>query len=611
MEDKLARKTNLSIIAQSLSLISKSGKRKYSLVVAAQMLLGFLDLAGVTLMGLFGTLAISGIQSRTPSGKTAQVLSMLGLGNQSFQNQAAILALLIASLFITKTLISIFLTRKVLHFLSAKGAEISSDLLTKQFRQTSKDLQGMSTQELIYALTNGVTGIMVGILGSLATILTDLTLLIMILCGLAIVDPIMTLASIVVFGLIGIILNLSTRKRAIYLGTRNSRLIVESNEKISEFSRAYKEIYIRNRRDHYSEKISKLRFQLASTTADIAFLPFISKYVIESSVILCAFALGTYQFATSDSVKAISVLSVFLAAITRVTPALLRLQQSSITIKASAGVSGPTLELAHKLSLVEKANEKGISVGGTKIGFSPSLDIKDLSFSYSDSKNVLNGLSLKVLPGEFCAIVGPSGAGKSTLIDLIIGVQEPEDGEILVSGLAPKLAVATWPGMIGFVPQEVEIIQGSVLENICLGFDREDCDLEAAMEALAMANLDEFVNTLPFGIHEVLGDGRARISGGQKQRLGIARALYTKPRIIILDEATSALDSESEAKIAKVIKSLHGEVTVLVVAHRLSTVRSADQVIYLENGEIKGTGSFEDLKVAIPAFDVQAKLMGL
>lgn len=603
--------SSIEVVRQSLNLISKSGRRKYSLVAISQMLLGFLDLAGVTLMGLFGTLAISGIESKSPNGRTAQFLDFAGLSNLKFQDQAAVLALLTASVFVLKTLISVYLTRKILHFLSAKGAEISSNLLAKQFNQQSKDMQGISTQELIYSLTSGVTGVMVGILGSLASILTDVTLLILILGGLFIVDPVMAASSVVIFGIIGILLNVLTRKKAVELGKRNSSLIVESSEKISEYVNAYKEIYIRNRRNYYSDKISKLRFELASTTAEIAFLPFISKYVIESAVILCAFAFGAFQFATQDSVKAISVLSVFLAAITRITPALLRLQQSVVTIKTSAGVSGPTLELAHKLSGVKKPEDSVAKDWAMEVAFEGRIEIEDVRFSYASSREVLKGASLTVLPGEFCALVGPSGAGKSTLIDLIIGVQEPKQGRVLISGVNPQSAVRNWPGSIGFVPQEVQIIQGSILENICIGFNEDEFDLIAAENALRMANLEDFVNSLPSGIHEKLGDGRAKISGGQKQRLGIARALYTNPKLIIFDEATSALDSESEARIANVIKSLHGKVTVLVVAHRLSTVRSADNVVYMEKGEILGQGSFEDLKSTISAFDVQAKLMGL
>lgn len=604
-------KHNFHVIKQSLGLISKKGRRKYFFVVIAQMLLGLLDLVGVSLMGLFGTLAISGIESKAPSGRTAQFLSVLGMGNIKFQNQAAILALLITTVFVAKTLISIYLTRKILHFLSSKGAEISSNLLAKQFNQQSKEIHVISTQELIYSLTAGVTGVMVGILGSFASILTDTTLLVLVLGGLFIVDPAMAASSILLFGILGIILNFTTRKKALNLGKKNSSLIVQSNEKISEYVKAYKEIYIRNRRFHYSQKISKIRYQLASTTAEIAFLPFISKYVIESSVILCAFGLGAFQFATQDSIKAISVLSVFLAAITRITPALLRLQQSAVTIKASSGVSGPTLELAEKLSKVNALEDRKYTVTENSEKFLGSVLVRDVSFAYSDDSEVIKGISLSVAPGEFCALVGPSGAGKSTLIDLIIGVQTPTTGTILVSGKDPQSAIELWPGSVGFVPQDVEIIQGSVLENICLGYDPNEFDIQAAENALRMANLSEYVSSLPNGIHETLGDGRVRMSGGQKQRLGIARALYTTPKLIIFDEATSALDSESEEKIAQVIKSLHGEVTVLVVAHRLSTVRTADNVVYIDGGKISGQGSFDQLKKSLPAFDVQAKLMGL
>ena len=612
MTTHLSNNATIESIREALNLLSKKSRKKYALVVLSQMLLGLLDLIGVTLMGLFGTLAITGIQSKSPEGKAAQFVEFIGLSEFRFQTQIVILSIAIAFIFILKTLFSIVLTRRILHFLSAKGAEISSTLLSKQFNQSSKGMSGISSQELIYALTAGVTGVMVGILGSLASICTDLALLALIMFGLIIVDPVIALTSLISFSLIGILLNKLTRVKAVNLGKRNSELTVAINERIIEFSRVYKEIYLRNKRNFYSESISRKRAELASTTADIAFLPFISKYVIESAIILSAFAIGAFLFMTQDSTKAISILSVFLAAVTRVTPALLRLQQSGIVIRTSLGVCAPTLQLARNLRDVKPSEEHQIYMNHRDENFRGYISLNNVSFHYENSsQQIIRNLSLDLEQGKFHALVGPSGAGKSTLVDLIIGIQHPDSGTILISGLTPQEVVLVWPGAIGLVPQEVELIQGSVLQNICLGYEENEFDINAAKRAIELAGLSEFLTSLPKGLDQQLGDGKTRISGGQRQRLGIARALYTKPKLIILDEATSALDSEAEAKIADVIQNLNGEVTFLVIAHRLSTIKSASQIIYLSEGSVLGIGGFEALKREVPAFALQAQLMGL
>jgi ABC-type multidrug transport system fused ATPase/permease subunit len=215
-----------------------------------------------------------------------------------------------------------------------------------------------------------------------------------------------------------------------------------------------------------------------------------------------------------------------------------------------------------------------------------------------------------VNPGEVIAFVGPSGAGKTTLADLILGVFSPTSGSISVSKVEPLLAISTWPGAIGYVPQDTVIGIGSIAQNVALGYPVEGHE-ELIAEALKKAQLENFVNELEDGINTKVGEGGNRLSGGQRQRLGIARALFTKPRIIILDEATSSLDAQTEYDLSEAINALKGEVTTFIVAHRLSTVRNADKVVYLENGIVLAVGTFDEVKKAVPNFRIQANLMGI
>jgi ABC-type multidrug transport system fused ATPase/permease subunit len=213
--------------------------------------------------------------------------------------------------------------------------------------------------------------------------------------------------------------------------------------------------------------------------------------------------------------------------------------------------------------------------------------------------------------GEKIAIVGPSGSGKSTLIDLILGILRPDSGQILISGKAPIDSFSIWPGETAYVPQKVGIIDGSILENLTFGFSVEKLSMDQIQSAIAKSALTEFISEHPQGLDAQVGEKGSRLSAGQRQRLGIARALITNPKLLILDEATSALDGITEEIISTSIKNLGASTTVIMIAHRLSTVQNADRVIYIESGMIVSQGSFQEVRMQVPDFDRQARLMGL
>ena len=216
-----------------------------------------------------------------------------------------------------------------------------------------------------------------------------------------------------------------------------------------------------------------------------------------------------------------------------------------------------------------------------------------------------------MVPGKSLAVVGSSGAGKTSLVDVLLGILPSNSGVVSISGKPPLEAIATWPGAISYVPQAVTISNGSFRENVGLGFPKELATDELVWTALEVAQLSDYVRQLPRGLDTLVGERGARISGGQRQRLGIARAMFTRPKLLVLDEATSSLDGQTESDITDAIQGLKGSVAVVMIAHRLSTVRNADQVIFMDKGKILARGSFEEVRRAIPDFDNQAKLMGL
>lgn len=608
-----------SATKRSLALLSLRDRRLLALSSLLQALTAFLDLAGVLLIGLVGALAVTTVQSQPPPGAVTSLLALVGVEGLSGQQTVLVLAGLAAVLLLSKSIFSSLLTRRILVFLANRQALVSGRLASDLLSRPLVFVQAKSSQEIAYALIGGAGAATLGVLGQITIMITEISLLAVMAAALVVADPLIAAGSFLFFAVVALGLQRALGGWASRVGAAASKADISSLNAVQEVLGAFREVVVSHRQAAYVERIQELRWSAAKFTAESQFIGMFPKYFFEASLVLGGFLLAAVLFSTQDSVAAMATLALFLAAATRVMPSLMRLQGSMLGLRAFAGAAAPTYELAQALGEAPRTQlHRRLSLdvdavtADDHLPFEASLQIHGVTFTYPGSSDkALSDVTLTIPAGTSVGIVGRSGSGKSTLADVLLGLLEPSQGFATISGCAAPDALERWPGLLAYVPQRIMIVNDSIRANVALGIPLGEVDDDAVWECLVRAHLSEYVLLQPNGLDTVVGESGLRLSGGQRQRLGIARALYSRPQLLVLDEATSALDAETEAAVTEMIGELEGQVTTVVIAHRLSTVRDVDLLVYLENGRVVETGSFEDVAGKVPALKRQAGLMGL
>jgi len=598
-----------------VKLISYRDKIKLLTVSVIQIFLSFFDLIGVAFIGLVGSVSVAAISSTKVSGRTESVINFLGLQSLSSQYQVSVLGGMAAVLMVVKTFTSLYLNKRVLFYLSRRGAVITANLTANLFKRSYIDIRKQGGQNLIYSLTSGVNGITTGVLGSSVALIADISLLIILVAGLFFANAFMTVVLLSSLSLVATIMYLFIRNKNKTLAVLSTKHGIDASNKIFEAVGSYRELTLRGQRHYFAESIGKARMLQADAGAQSSYLMNVNKYILEAAVILITLLISGIQFLLSNALRSVATLTLFFAAISRIAPAVFRIQQNLLSIKTSLGMAQPTLDLIRSLNLSidrPKDDRPHQIVPSEHLEFSGFIKVSNLSFKYEGSSTyAVKNVNLDLSPGTQVAIVGPSGAGKSTLVDLLLGLHQPTSGSVVISGESAVDAIEKWPGAVSYVPQEIQLVAGSIIENILLGFANEDVNRKKVSNAMQMAELGEYLNNNNEILNLNIGDEGGKLSGGQRQRIGIARALLTNPKILILDEATSSLDAQTEENISSTISKLRDDSLVVVVAHRLATVRKADVVVYMQDGQILAKGTFEQVRELIPDFDTQAQLMGL
>ncbi len=607
-------------VKAALALLTKRDQRLLLLVVVIQFFVALLDLVGILLLGVVATLAAVSFSGSSVAG--GAIGSFVGSLPTS-DGFVIWLSVTAGIILISKSILGLYFTRRTYRFLANRQASVSGTIAKRLLSRPLIEVQARSSQETAVALTIGVGALTLNTLGPATVIASELSLIVALLGGLLLVDPLVALFSVGFFGLLVLILQILLGPWATRLGQKSTDAQIGSTAVIQHALRAYREITVLGRRGVFTSRFQALMWDASKVLADQFILSQIGKYVFEIGLIVGGGLLVLMVALTRDIADGIGIITVFLAASSRLFPSLLRLQAAMSGIRGASGTGSVTFDLVAELDAAESRDlvryipdppvaKLESSTHNGYVGFNPIASLSGVSLGYPGTRNLaLESVSFEVQANHSIALVGATGAGKSTLADVMLGVLLPDTGSVLISGLEPHKCVARWPGAMAYVPQDVAVLSGTVRENVALGIPSEFIDDLLVWEALERARLSTFLQESRDGIDTVVGENGVQLSGGQRQRLGIARALYSRPKLLVLDEATSALDAETERIITETLDSLAGDVTLIVIAHRLSTVRHCDQVIHLSGGRVTGRGTFEEVRAQVPEFNRQAELLGL
>ncbi|MGJ3259888.1 MAG: ABC transporter ATP-binding protein [Rhodospirillales bacterium] len=464
-----------------------------------------------------------------------------------------------------------------------------------------------NSSDMINNVFGAVNSVFADVFIGFVTLATETLMIITLGVILFFANPILAGAAIIYVGVAVALFFFVFRKRIVYWGERELTSIRDCLQSLQQGFHSIKEVKALGREDFVLRGFMKARMELAHYLFLKGMLSLSPRLWIETIMVFgTLLAVLFILLEGADRANLIASLALFGAAGIRVIPSMNRILLAINRIKTGS-YALQTVHRDMRQIEIERINDQTTSQPSPKFDI---LRIENVSFTYPEShETVLHNIDFEIKHGDFIGLVGPSGAGKTTLADIILGLLPATEGRVLANGRNINTMPQQWKRVVGYVPQANYLLDDTLAHNIAFGVD--DIDWQRIDEVVKMAQLDQHVCKLPEGIHTNVGEHGVRLSGGQRQRVGIARALYLNPDILVLDEATSSLDNDTEREINMAIERLSGRKTLIVIAHRLSTVRNADKVILLENGRIIDSGPFENLSMHNATFRRMVELSQL
>jgi len=509
-----------------------------------------------------------------------------------------LIGLCVLTILIVSSLISIFTIWKLSMFAYSVGTEISDRLYTYYLRQDWLFHSEGSSAQLTKKIASETLRVTTGILVPIIHINAKVVLALLMTIGIFIYDLKVAIVAAIIFTLTYYTLIMAVKKRLESYGSATTEVMEQRFRLMNEGFGGIKDLLLLGREYDFIKRFNKTGILLAFSQGTGTALIQAPRYLIEllafgSLIILVLYLLISYD---GDLSLIIPILTLYAVGAIKLLPAFQQIYQSVSVINTNIAAFN---EIRDDLNNIKSAELQTLKAKDKHSYLYPKkqLTLKNISFTYPNKeKKVLDQINISIPARSIIGIVGPSGSGKSTVIDVLLGLIKPQQGYLAVDDtVIDDHNCRSWQNSIGFVAQNIFLSEATIAENVAFGVPYEEINLEQVQKALNLASLGKFCETLSDGIHTRVGERGVQLSGGQQQRIGIARALYHKVEVIVFDEATSSLDGITEKKIMEAIHGLSGQKTIILIAHRLKTVKHCDQIYFIENGKIDDQGTYDEL----------------
>lgn len=575
----------MDIILKIYSILNLKQIRRCSIIIVAMILGAILEAIGIgAILPLISIMGNPDFLTVYP--KVTKYAGIFGIMTHIQFIITATFLLLI--LYIIKNIYLAWQNKIQIDFAVQNQIYYSEELLTEYLQKPYLYHLNHNTATLLRNVNSGGVIVFSLIMVSMFTLLTEIITAVTIWLMLVMIDA---FTAIIVAGFIGSLLYFiikGFRKKITEQGKIQNEYSALYIKCINQSLGAIKETKVSCKEEFFLDAFRKAYFEYGKANGKFLFMNQLPRMLIET-IIVCGLLLLiiTKLMLGNQPEEIVPLLGVLALAAFRLMPSANRIVNLSNGIRFQMPLFN---ELYEDLLIIKnkgaKETETCLQKPESRMDFENVVSVEELSFAYPEiEKQVLNNISFSIPKGKFVGIVGPSGAGKTTFVDILLGLLAPNKGKISVDGKNIYDDIRTWQANLAYVPQSIYLIDGTIRENIALGVDEKEINDALINKVLQMAELYDFVHELPAGIDTTVGERGVKLSGGQRQRIGIARALYYQPQVLVLDEATSALDNETEKSITDTILKLKGQITIIAVAHRLTTLAQCDFKVKFENGK--------------------------
>jgi ABC-type multidrug transport system fused ATPase/permease subunit len=528
-------------------------------------------------------------------------------GSQTVNEFLTQYALMVIILIIISNTIGSFSLWRLFRFSIQVGGSLQQRIYNNYLENDFSFFAQNSSKRLISIITQEIPRYVYMVLQPVLHLSAQLFIAVIIIITLLYVDPLLAFISALIVGGVYLAIYRFVKEKVSDAGEVITKINREKLQILDESITGIKETKLLGIESSYKNRLEEMTKEGLNASAFIGLSGDIPKFAVETTILIAILAFAVYliQFYGHDG-QALGILGLYAMAAYKLLPAAQTIYKSISQIKANGGIMAELYQELKESRVV--ARNANFSSNNARDMIRPrdiAITLDRVSFRYPKAqREAIKKIDLAIEPNSLNAFVGSSGAGKSTALDIVLGLLIPTSGELIINGISINRSnVRSWQRSIGYVPQDIFIIDDSFKRNIALGVPADQIDIERVKEASTLAKIDDLITSQKYGYETNVGERGSLLSGGQKQRLGIARALYRDPSVIILDEATSALDTVTERSILNVLRELSTTKTIIMIAHRLSTVIDCDTIYVFDDGTLVGSGDYDTLIKECPHFE--------